>query len=84
MKRNSIKMFPNQFNMANALNKNTGELVIKVSDVGDGIIEIWRMTITIQDGHPILFTMLKFNYYFLIRFNRMKKTHMSAIFWPTL
>jgi outer membrane protein assembly factor BamB/tetratricopeptide (TPR) repeat protein len=43
--------------------KNTGEVVKKVSEKGDGPIgEVGRVAMTIQDGHPILFSKLKFKY----------------------
>jgi outer membrane protein assembly factor BamB/tetratricopeptide (TPR) repeat protein len=45
------------------LDKNTGEIVKKVSDKGDGPIgEIGRVAITIQDGYPVLFSKIQFKY----------------------
>ena len=45
------------------LDKNTGEIVKKVSDKGDGPIgDIGRVAMTIQDGHPILFSKVQFKY----------------------
>ena len=45
------------------LDKNTGETVKKVVDKGDGPIgEVGRVAMTVQDGHPILFSKDKFKY----------------------
>ena len=45
------------------LDKNTGEVVKKVSDKGDGPIgEVGRVSMTVQDGHPILFSKVRFKY----------------------
>lgn len=45
------------------LDKNSGEIVKKVSDKGDGPIgDIGRVAITIQDGHPVLFSKVQFKY----------------------
>jgi hypothetical protein len=45
------------------LDKNSGEIVKKVSDKGDGPIgDIGRVAMTIQDGHPILFSKVQFKY----------------------
>ena len=45
------------------LDKNTGELIKKVSDEGDGPIgEAGRVAITVQDGHPILFSSSHFKF----------------------
>lgn len=45
------------------LDKNSGEVVKKVADKGDGPIgEIGRVAMTIQNGHPILFSKVQFKY----------------------
>lgn len=45
------------------LDKNSGEIVKKVSDKGDGPIgDIGRVAMTIQDGHPVLFSKVQFKY----------------------
>jgi len=45
------------------LDKNTGELVKKIQDEGDGAIgEVGRVSMTVQNGHPILFSLSKFKY----------------------
>ena len=45
------------------LDKNSGEIVKKVTDKGDGPVgEIGRVAITIQDGHPVLFSKVHFKY----------------------
>ena len=43
--------------------RNTGEVVKKVADKGDGPIgEIGRVAVTVQDGHPVLFSRVQFKY----------------------
>lgn len=43
--------------------KNTGEVVKKVSEKGDGPIgEGGRISMTVQDGHPVLFNKVQFKY----------------------
>jgi outer membrane protein assembly factor BamB/tetratricopeptide (TPR) repeat protein len=45
------------------LDKTSGEATKKVSDKGDGPIgEIGRVAITVQDGHPVLFSKIQFKY----------------------
>jgi outer membrane protein assembly factor BamB len=45
------------------LDKTTGDTVKKVSDKGDGPIgEVGRVAMTVQDGHPILFSKIQFKY----------------------
>ena len=45
------------------VDKNTGEVVKKVSEKGDGPIgEVGRVGIAVQNGHPILFTKDQFKY----------------------
>lgn len=45
------------------LDKNSGEILKKVADKGDGPIgEVGRVSMTVQDGHPILFSKTKFSY----------------------
>ena len=45
------------------IDKNTGEVAKKVADKGDGPIgEVGRVSITVQDGHPVLFSKVKFKY----------------------
>lgn len=45
------------------LDKNTGEIIKKVADKGDGPIgEVGRVAVTVQDGHPVLFSKVQFKY----------------------
>lgn len=45
------------------VDKNSGEIVKKVSEKGDGPIgEGGRVSMTVQDGHPVLFSKVQFKY----------------------
>lgn len=45
------------------IDKNTGAVAKKVAEKGDGPIgEVGRVSITVQDGHPVLFSKIKFKY----------------------
>jgi hypothetical protein len=45
------------------IDKNTGEVIKKIMDKGDGPIgEVGRISMTVQDGHPVLFSRIQFKY----------------------